>query len=213
MIWTDEALTRMKALWLGGKSASEIAAMIGSGCTRGVVVGHAYRRGWNREAPAKVGCPQTIWSQSMIAHLRHLVSERAARSRIAEAMNLTYDQVVSKIRKLGLDAPDARRYGGQASRAGARASFRREAASTGAPATPRCEVPDEGVTGLTVLQLPARGACRWPISGAGADMVHCGQSCGDAVYCDPCARKAYLAPVMSPARSQRNLERGVRKYA
>lgn len=213
MMWTDDILAVMEKNWRNGLSASEVAKVIGGGCTRGMVIGHAYRRGWDRAVPSKVGSPQTLWSTAMIATLRTLVKEREARSKIAEIMSLSYDQVVSKVRKLGLAAPDARRYGGQASRAGARASFLQQAAAVGAPARIVNEAPDPTITGLTVMQMPSRGACRWPLTGTGASMVMCGQRCGDGVYCPPHAALAFTAPVMSAARSQRNLERGLRRYA
>jgi hypothetical protein len=53
------------------------------------------------------------------------------------------------------------------------------------------------VQGVTFLQAAGK-ACMWPISGAGADMVVCGEAraIGDQAYC-----KAHRT-ASSPARSQ-----------
>lgn len=210
--WTDKRLETAKTLWLGGKSASEVAAVFGASCTRQMIIGQAYRRGWERKGPAKVGHPQTIWNEKMVADLRALVDERLSRPAIADRMGLSYDQIVSKIRKLGLDAHDARRYAGQTVRAAERSNRLREMGKTGAPASTQSEAPDPNISGLTTLEMPAHGACRWPVSGAGAEMIMCGHRCGDDVYCAPHMARAYAPAMESPARMRRSLERSVRRY-
>lgn len=210
--WTDERLETAKTLWLGGKSASEVAATFGSACTRQMIIGQAYRRGWERKITAKIGHPQTIWTDKMVADLRALVDERLSRPNIAERMGMSYDQIVSKIRRLGLDAHDARRYAGQTVRAAERSNRLREMGKAGAPASAESESPDPNVTGLTTLEIPSRGACRWPLSGAGAVMIMCGCSCGDRVYCASHMARAYVPSMKSPARARRSLERSVGRY-
>ena len=57
--WTPAAEAEMKRLYVvEGKSASEVAKALGSGCTRNAVIGKAHRLGWmkeHRQKPAAVG--------------------------------------------------------------------------------------------------------------------------------------------------------------
>lgn len=57
--WTPAAKAEMKQLYVvEGKSASEVAKALGSGCTRNAVIGKAHRLGWmkeHRQKPAAVG--------------------------------------------------------------------------------------------------------------------------------------------------------------
>lgn len=57
--WTPAAEAEMKQLYVvEGKSASEVAKALGSGCTRNAVIGKAHRLGWmkeHRQKPAAVG--------------------------------------------------------------------------------------------------------------------------------------------------------------
>jgi GcrA cell cycle regulator len=43
MGWTDERVTLLKRLWVEGKTAAEIAKLIGGGVTRNAVIGKAHR--------------------------------------------------------------------------------------------------------------------------------------------------------------------------
>lgn len=43
MSWTDERVTLLKRLWVEGKTAAEIAKLIGGGVTRNAVIGKAHR--------------------------------------------------------------------------------------------------------------------------------------------------------------------------
>ena len=43
MSWTDERVALLKKLWVEGKSAAEIAKMLGGGLTRNAVIGKAHR--------------------------------------------------------------------------------------------------------------------------------------------------------------------------
>lgn len=45
MTWTDERVTVLRQLWGNGKSASEIAALLGDNITRNAVIGKAHRLG------------------------------------------------------------------------------------------------------------------------------------------------------------------------
>ena len=56
MAWTDERIAQLKAGWEGGKTASQIAELLGEGVTRNAVIGKAHRLGLeSRPSPVKAG--------------------------------------------------------------------------------------------------------------------------------------------------------------
>ncbi len=63
--WTDERAEAARVLWLEGKSATEIAAILRGGLTRSAVIGKLHRMGLTRETrpadarPLKTGKPKT----------------------------------------------------------------------------------------------------------------------------------------------------------
>lgn len=216
MIWTDEVLAAVKKMWDDGHSCTVIGKKFG--ISRSSVIGKMHRMGYRRNGPDIPMNPKTLWTDDMDARLRALADEGASRTTMAVDLGLTYNQVLSRCRVLRLKVKDGRTFvmapfsagGGNGSVMSRR---NHELGTVGAPARIVNEEPDPNVKGLTCVDMPSRGACRWPVSGTGAAMLHCGQSCGDDVYCGVHWPRAYQAPVMSPARSQRNFERGLRKYA
>lgn len=54
MSWTDERINTLKKMWKEGKSAAEIAKVLGKGVTRNAVIGKAHRMGLSgRPSPIK----------------------------------------------------------------------------------------------------------------------------------------------------------------
>jgi GcrA cell cycle regulator len=52
--WSDDAADALKRLWRDGRSASEIADLMGEGVTRNMVIGKAHRLGLEaRPSPIK----------------------------------------------------------------------------------------------------------------------------------------------------------------
>jgi GcrA cell cycle regulator len=45
MAWTDEIVEQLKQHWIDGKSASQIASLLGNGVTRNAVIGKVHRLG------------------------------------------------------------------------------------------------------------------------------------------------------------------------
>ena len=45
MSWTDEKVERLKQHWMEGRSASQIASLLGDGLTRNAVIGKVHRLG------------------------------------------------------------------------------------------------------------------------------------------------------------------------
>lgn len=216
MIWSEENMAAVKSLWLGGMSATLIGRKFG--VTRNCIVGKVTRMGWTRAGCTIPARDSATWTDDMDARLRALAEEGASRTTMAVDLGLTYNQVLSRCRVLRLKVKDGRTFVmaefSGVNGAGSDKSRRlKELAMAGAPARIVNEEPDPNVKGLTCVEMPTRGACRWPLTGTGAAMVMCGQRCGEAVYCHVHWPRAYQAPVMSPARSQRNFERGLRRYA
>ena len=60
MSWTDERVERLSALWLEGRSASQIATELGEGVSRNAVIGKVHRLGLSGRAvpPADASAPR-----------------------------------------------------------------------------------------------------------------------------------------------------------
>jgi GcrA cell cycle regulator len=52
--WTEERIEQAKTLWIEGKSAAQIAAMMPGNLTRNAVIGKINRMGLQRRAPARL---------------------------------------------------------------------------------------------------------------------------------------------------------------
>ena len=52
MAWTDEIVEPIKQHWIDGKSASQIASLLGNGVTRNAVIGKVHRLGLAGRAKA-----------------------------------------------------------------------------------------------------------------------------------------------------------------
>ncbi len=59
MSWTDERVDLLSRLWLEGKSASQIAALLGGGLTRNAVIGKVHRLGLAGRVKANAPAPKT----------------------------------------------------------------------------------------------------------------------------------------------------------
>ncbi len=56
MAWTDERIAQLKQYWEDGRSASQIAELLGEGLSRNAVIGKAHRLGLaSRPSPLKTG--------------------------------------------------------------------------------------------------------------------------------------------------------------
>lgn len=210
--WTDEKIARVETLWKQGLSCTLIGREFG--VSRNAIIGLCHRRGLRRDEPIIPIRDSAKWTPDMDATIRAMSEDGKTRTQMAEALDLTYNQVLSRCRTLNLKVSDARTFtvmpfSGVSGR-GAQSSRRKADLGTlGGPAAIMSEAPDPNVTGLTCIEMPARGACRWPISGAGAGMIMCGHSCGESTYC---VRHDAIA-FTPPATTAKGLYRSVRRYA
>lgn len=66
MSWTDERVALLKQLWGEGKTAAEIAKVLGDGITRNAVIGKAHRlKLSSRLSPIQQNVPKKAKSESM----------------------------------------------------------------------------------------------------------------------------------------------------
>jgi len=86
MSWTEERIERLKAMWTGGSTASQIAEELG-GVSRNAVIGKAHRLGLEaRPSPVKAGEEKTKAEPAAKAETAKLVPEveSAQSSRVRE---------------------------------------------------------------------------------------------------------------------------------
>jgi GcrA cell cycle regulator len=68
MAWTDERIALLKQYWEEGRSASQIAEVLGEGLSRNAVIGKAHRLGLaSRPSPLKIGEPRPADSKPAAA--------------------------------------------------------------------------------------------------------------------------------------------------
>lgn len=213
-ICTDEKKAEVAKLWNEGFSATIIGRRYG--VSRNSIIGVVHRMGMSgsRAGPSMPMRDSAKWSPELDDKLREMAKNKASRQDMADVLGFTYNQVLSRTRTLKIEIIDARSFvlapfsvGG---RNGTDAARRRhQLGQSRAPARIVCEPADPNIKGCTVLTLPARGACRWPLTGSGADLVMCGQRSGDATYCGV---HHALAFTPSPVTAK-GLYRSVRRYA
>jgi GcrA cell cycle regulator len=136
--WTDEAVERLKALWRGGKTSSQIAQLLGNGVTRNAVIGKVHR-----------------------LHL----GARATSTRPPQPPRLAADEQVMK--RVQREFSDAERVHNAALRAERKNERRRERRAAGRQASGAkiAELEQQflaNCTPITILDL-TNSTCRWPI--------------------------------------------------
>ena len=71
MSWTDERVDQLRQAWMEGKSASQIASLLGNGLTRNAVIGKVHRLGLAGRAKTPSAAP---------AHTRSSQAQHGGRS-------------------------------------------------------------------------------------------------------------------------------------
>lgn len=189
MSWTDERVERLSTLWLGGRSASQIAAELGEGVSRNAVIGKVHRLGLSGRAvlPAAEAAPPRIRDlpaseprvevapvSAVTAAPIAAVVERPAPAPVAVAETATVRQAAPE--PISFDLPALR--------------AKQEALI---PVSDR----------VTILELNG-SMCRWPIGDpTNAEFRFCGcRAMGTLPYCQDHARVAFQ-PVADRRRSDR----------
>lgn len=85
--WTDDRIERLKALWHEGKSASEIAAILGGGLSRNGVIGKIHRLKLDKRAKPSVKAVKAKGGNGRAGKDRGIV--QAARKARAKASTVT----------------------------------------------------------------------------------------------------------------------------
>lgn len=125
--------------------------------------------------------------------------------------SLTRNAVIGVINRAGLsrnplngEPRPAARPRPARSRVGRHIDGRPDSDSTRDPAPVIAEPPDPDIDGLILADMPFRGACHYPLSGAGADMVMCAQEC-DGPYCVRHMAVCYVALSVVQKKAMRSL--------
>src|SRR5271155_5354839 len=84
MSWTDEKIEQLKQHWTEGKSASQIASLLGQGLTRNAVIGKVHRLGLAGRARSP-----GLLSPRPRPSAPHPPAPRAAAPRMASAHRIT----------------------------------------------------------------------------------------------------------------------------
>lgn len=167
--WTDERVSLLKQLWGEGKTAKEIAGLLGGGLTRNAVIGKAHRLKLS-------GRVSPIQQNKSIA-------QKAVENK-ARATGKLKDTVRAKASKAA------------AAKAQSGAEGNAEAAPVRAR---RTEVPEELMRaqsnngkGVSLLEINDR-MCRWPVGDPqDKDFHFCGARCDSSQpYCDTHAQIAF----------------------
>ncbi|WP_237477934.1 GcrA family cell cycle regulator [Lichenibacterium dinghuense] len=192
MSWTDERVERLSALWLEGRSASQIAIELGGGVSRNAVIGKVHRLGLSgravpqpeEPAPPRIRdvLPVEVQSEPPVAVEAAPVPAEAsaARSEPPAAAAHTVDDVASILDA----APEPITVSLPVLRA---------AREVGVPLSDR----------VTILELSG-SMCRWPIGDpTSAEFRFCGcRAVGTLPYCQEHARVAFQ-PVADRRRTER----------
>jgi GcrA cell cycle regulator len=165
MSWTDERIALLKKMWKEGKSAAEIAKMLGKGVTRNAVIGKAHRMGLS-------GRPSPIKKPAAPKKEPAAKKERAAPAAPAAP--------VARGKKAAVTPPAAN------AKASAQLSKEVEELKT----IQKDIVPPGG--GVALIDLTER-MCKWPIGDPrDADFTFCGRGIrAGTPYCPDHAAMAY----------------------
>jgi GcrA cell cycle regulator len=186
MSWTDERVDVLSRLWLEGKSASQIAGLLGGGLTRNAVIGKVHRLGLAGRVKAGAPTPKTAEGSTDVLdaaeNMSSLVNVRRATPRAAVTMSSPPPA-----------APVARTMGANAL----------SLASAPAPAMQPAPVSEENVVPLslkvTIVEL-RENMCKWPIGDPSSmEFRYCGSPARPATpYCAHHGKVAY-----QPAQDRR----------
>lgn len=187
MSWTDERVERLSTLWLGGRSASQIAAELGEGVSRNAVIGKVHRLGLSGRAvpPATEAAPPRIRelpTPEPRVELAPMIEAPA--TPVAAAVEKPAPVAVAETAAVRQVAPEPITFDLPALRAKQEALI---------PVSDR----------VTILELNG-SMCRWPIGDpTSAEFRFCGcRAMGTLPYCQDHARVAFQ-PVADRRRSDR----------
>lgn len=95
MSWTDARIAELERLWGEGKSASEIAGLMG--LTRNAIIGKAHRMGLDSRRDGMT----RPWSPARLDHLASLAEAGWSSRQIAREMGVSSSTVCNQIRLIG----------------------------------------------------------------------------------------------------------------
>lgn len=173
MSWTDERVEQLRQAWLEGRSASQIAGLLGHGLTRNAVIGKVHRLGLSgRARPPAVGASQT--RDSAAAH---------DEPQVAQARPVQVQVQVSA--PVSVSAPAARIVRGATALA-----MQPEALTVAQPEAMESVVLPMSVR-VTIVELK-ESMCRWPLGDpTNSEFRYCGSPTHSGPYCSHHGGLAY----------------------
>lgn len=175
MSWTDARVTRLKAMWAEGRSASEIARLLGD-VSRNAVIGKLHRLGCTRGAVPSL--PDRLEVSRKRSKARPSAQKRAAAVRLS-MVSIEKSPEPDPL-KVPLTVPRSETRSSAMQRV---VSGRKKGKSSASVKRRSVFAPLDGVSPVKLYDL--RDAhCRFPVSGEGADTLFCGSPHGgQRPYC------------------------------
>ncbi len=99
MSWTDEKVELLRQLWLDGKSASQISAVLGAGLTRNAVIGKVHRLGLAGRAKSASSSSSPATPRAPSVARRHAPRAAPSVGRVhgATALAMTPDTLIETV--------------------------------------------------------------------------------------------------------------------
>lgn len=186
--WPDAKIAAVKALWVQGKSATEIAAELNDGTTRNAVIGLAHRNGWTKDREQKPSTPKA-------PRVRKPKAEATEKKPAKDEAPITTKPIAAHGMVTGVAFPPLPLEQADKKRA--------EFAAEGKAVIERVEAVTIQSPGARPF-LEAKRGCKWPI-GSGLSMLYCcnpvvGGVGAAKVYCE--GHRAMAVSSVAPYRAR-----------
>lgn len=191
--WNDDNTATAIRLWSEGVSAGDIGKQIGT--SRNSVIGKIHRmnlQGGGRASASAPRASNVLWTDEETAELRRLAAEGLTAPQIAARMGIERGRVHNRAKTIGLNITH---------------EIIERVKAPPVKTTVYEDSSPRPAHGITVVEMPVFGRCRFPIWGTGPDMLMCGEATVPdvATYCPSCAARAFN-PVTKTQKS--SMDRG-----
>jgi len=196
MSWTDERVELLRQLWLEGRSASQISAVLGAGLTRNAVIGKVHRLGLAGRAKAPGAQPATPTTAAAAAKPVSAPPRRAgAASMVGSAAPMSGSHPIGS-----MSSPTA--VGATMMHGNTALAMATELVEEAQPMRVAHEVVVPMSVRVTIVDLK-ESMCKWPLGDpTSADFRYCGSSAyGTTPYCQHHGKLAYQ-PVQDRRRDR-----------
>lgn len=177
--WNDDNTATATRLWSEGVSAGDIGKILGT--SRNSVIGKIHRMGLQGDGRSEASAPKSpnvLWTTDETNDLVRLAADGLTAPQIAARMGIESRRVHNRAKTIGLKITHE------------------VIERIKAPPVKTVVYEDASprpAHGITVIEMPLFGRCRFPIWGTGHDMLMCGEPTVPdvATYCPSCAERAF----------------------